>query len=435
MLLSELQGDDDALSQLAIDILATHPECVTQSMQTLDSWWQTKDPQSLASLKTLVAYWVRDEAMIQKISDWLANASLTSAQQEALASVIRQVQGSELPEKWNVPLTQQLSTDEVDGATLFAQSLRNVKWRLPRDQTLVKGLVSLANDAGSTFEQRLKCIEALPLDTVGIDESTLSRIADAIVSREEPISSQSVSALPHVRLHQPATEFLLSKLETIAPLQLEEVVLAILRSSPDSSPLLNKFSSLPAAKSVSTDRILQNLKSHPTEIQKQWRATLERIQAPPEDIAQAVDDWIGKLPEGDPIRGYHVFRDNKSACSACHRVGYVGGRIGPELTRIGRSRTRRDLVEAILFPSARLEQSYQPTRILTTDGKVFNGLIANQTATTLELICGANERCFVAVEDIELREPSPVSVMPAGLEQVLTVEQLADLISFLESAR
>lgn len=141
------------------------------------------------------------------------------------------------------------------------------------------------------------------------------------------------------------------------------------------------------------------------------------------------------MKSGDAARGFQVFRGSKAACSACHRIGYVGGLIGPELSRIGATRTRRALLEAIVFPSARLEQSYTPTRVLTVDGQVINGLVARDSDGSLELITSATQRVTVPHADIEQRLPSPVSIMPAGLEQQLTLDELADLLTLLESAK
>ncbi|MFN9602496.1 MAG: dehydrogenase, partial [Planctomycetota bacterium] len=122
-------------------------------------------------------------------------------------------------------------------------------------------------------------------------------------------------------------------------------------------------------------------------------------------------------------------------CSACPRIGYVGVTTGPILSQIGRTRSRRDLIEAIAFPSARLEQSYRSTKIQTSDGEVLNGLIVEESASSIALQVAADRRVTVQRNDIEAMEPSSVSIMPAGLEQQLTRQELADLIAFLENAK
>jgi len=130
-----------------------------------------------------------------------------------------------------------------------------------------------------------------------------------------------------------------------------------------------------------------------------------------------------------------VFRSSKAACSACHQVGYVGGNVGPVLSKIGQSRSKRDLLEAILFPSARLEQAYRSIKVQLQDGEVVQGLIVSESPKELVLQVSADKRRSIELTDIEAREPSNVSIMPAGLESQLSLQELSDLIAFLESAK
>jgi putative heme-binding domain-containing protein len=170
-------------------------------------------------------------------------------------------------------------------------------------------------------------------------------------------------------------------------------------------------------------------------VRKQAASVVETLGKPPADVEAKLDALLAQLTSGDAARGFQVFRSSKAACSACHRIGYVGGQVGPDLTRIGATRSRRALLEAIVFPSARLEQSYTPLRVLTTDGRVFNGMVARDSGGSMDLIISATERITLAHADIEQRLPSAVSIMPAGLEQQLSMAELADLLTLLESAR
>ncbi len=121
--------------------------------------------------------------------------------------------------------------------------------------------------------------------------------------------------------------------------------------------------------------------------------------------------------------------------AAANRLGYIGKDVGPELTRIGSSRTAAALMEALLFPSARLEQSYQSTRVLTVDGQIYNGLIKRRTGDSIELQLNAQRQVAIASDDIERLEPSDVSVMPSGLAELLTMDEISDLMALLRSAK
>ncbi|MDW8242740.1 MAG: c-type cytochrome [Thermogemmata sp.] len=143
---------------------------------------------------------------------------------------------------------------------------------------------------------------------------------------------------------------------------------------------------------------------------------------------------LQRLP-GDVRRGQQVFHSAKANCLACHKVGYVGGTIGPDLTRIGTIRSERDLLEAIVFPSASFVRSYEPVRIVTTDERVFNGLIARETPEEIILTVAADKQERLPRRDIASMTPGTISLMPAGLDQQLTRQELADLLAFLKACR
>ena len=71
----------------------------------------------------------------------------------------------------------------------------------------------------------------------------------------------------------------------------------------------------------------------------------------------------------------------------------------------------------------------------TSDGKVFNGLLRGENADELILATGVNQETRVARRDIDELRPSTVSVMPAGLDQQLTPQELADLVAFPKACK
>jgi len=130
-----------------------------------------------------------------------------------------------------------------------------------------------------------------------------------------------------------------------------------------------------------------------------------------------------------------VFHSEKAACFTCHAIGYRGGNVGPDLTKVGQVRSERDLLEAIVYPSASLIRSYEPVVVATSDGKVANGLLRNETSDEIVLVTGANQEVKIPRADIEEIRPGTVSVMPAGLDQQLGPQELADLVAFLKACR
>jgi putative heme-binding domain-containing protein len=130
-----------------------------------------------------------------------------------------------------------------------------------------------------------------------------------------------------------------------------------------------------------------------------------------------------------------VFYSTKAACSSCHAIGYLGGNIGPDLTHIGKIRNERDLLESIVFPSASFVRSYEPWLVTTKDGRVHNGVLRKDAPDEIVLATNATEEVRILRSDIEDMQPSKVSIMPAGLDQLLTPRELADLVAFLKACK
>jgi putative heme-binding domain-containing protein len=125
----------------------------------------------------------------------------------------------------------------------------------------------------------------------------------------------------------------------------------------------------------------------------------------------------------------------KAACATCHQFGYLGGNVGPDLTRIGSIRNERDLLESIAFPSASFVRSYESVVVATKDGKVVSGILKKDAPDEVILAVNATETARIAREDIDEVRPSTVSVMPSGLDQQLSRQELADLVAFLKDAK
>src|SRR5207244_8087661 len=101
-----------------------------------------------------------------------------------------------------------------------------------------------------------------------------------------------------------------------------------------------------------------------------------------------LEELLGSIKDGDVRRGQSIFNSQKTACSTCHAIGYLGGNIGPDLTRIGQVRTERDLLEAVLYPSASFVRSYEPLIVSTKSGEDYNGVLRRDAADEIVLATG-----------------------------------------------
>ncbi|MFO0899703.1 MAG: c-type cytochrome [Pirellulales bacterium] len=128
-----------------------------------------------------------------------------------------------------------------------------------------------------------------------------------------------------------------------------------------------------------------------------------------------------------------VFFGAKAACSTCHTVAGQGGAVGPDLSRIATIRAGRDLLEAVVFPSASLVRGFEPLVAATDDGRLVTGLLVSDTADTVVLRQADGSDVPLAKSALEELRPAAVSIMPQGLETTLSAEELADLLAYLQT--
>ncbi|MCA1685632.1 MAG: HEAT repeat domain-containing protein [Planctomycetia bacterium] len=140
--------------------------------------------------------------------------------------------------------------------------------------------------------------------------------------------------------------------------------------------------------------------------------------------------------EGQADRGRDVFfRAGSNSCSGCHRIQGRGQWVGPDLSTIGAKYGRDELLRSILNPSAAIGHNYRSLVVGLDDGRVLTGLPVDETPDRLVLKTAEGERVAVRPKQIEERKESDVSLMPEGLAETMTDQELADLLSFLSSLR
>ncbi len=124
----------------------------------------------------------------------------------------------------------------------------------------------------------------------------------------------------------------------------------------------------------------------------------------------------------------------KAQCINCHRFGARGDGIGPDLSTVSRRFQKKEILESILFPSQVISDQYASKTVLTTDGRSITGLAAPQADGSLIVLQSNGQKASIQAADIEKIIPSKVSAMPEGLLNSLTLEEIADLFSYLNQS-
>jgi putative heme-binding domain-containing protein len=161
---------------------------------------------------------------------------------------------------------------------------------------------------------------------------------------------------------------------------------------------------------------LATLKPNDSEVLKQKQ---ERFVSLRDTILKSV---------GDVNAGRAIYTQH---CSVCHQFAGQGKVVGPQLEGVGGRGTAR-LCEDLLMPNLNVDHAFHTTSLLTVDGQVVTGLVRERDANKLVIADSKGELQTIAVESIDEEKASGLSLMPENFGEVLSTQQLADLIQFLK---
>lgn len=125
-----------------------------------------------------------------------------------------------------------------------------------------------------------------------------------------------------------------------------------------------------------------------------------------------------------------------AGCTSCHRQDGVGHVFGPDLTKMDAKWQPNDVLREILDPSAKIDDAYRVTLFQLSSGKQVMGMVLEETAETIKLIENPQvkaEPMLLKKEDVEARKASPQSLMPKGLLDTLSRDEILDLLAYLAS--
>ncbi|MDA1039659.1 MAG: c-type cytochrome, partial [Planctomycetota bacterium] len=134
--------------------------------------------------------------------------------------------------------------------------------------------------------------------------------------------------------------------------------------------------------------------------------------------------------KADPRRGEQIFRRESLKCVACHRVGEVGPQVGPNLAAIGAASPLDYIIDSLVDPAKNVKEGYQTLVVLTDDGRVVTGIQVSRSDDELVLRDALDREVRIPSAEID-EESVGTSLMPAGLIDPLSREELADLVRFL----
>lgn len=434
-----LAGADPVLKDTAAWLVGRHPEWGGALAEFLEHRLATGtlSPDEATELARQLGQFAKDpliQALLAKhVGTTEANGSRTIGLRAMGQTGLR-----ELPAAWGPALATALRAGDPETAGLAVAAVRSIPTVKEGAAELRPALLLVASNEKIASPVRLEALAAVPGGLAGIEANVFDFVR-AHLSPETPVTTRLSAGdiLSKAKLPTEQLIALTNNVEVAGPLEIERLLGAFLQTTDEvvGLKLAGALLQSPALPNVRPETLQKLFEKHSPAVRQRADEVSKRLAQSTEQQRAKIEALLAKIGTGDIRRGQLVFHGQKTACNTCHAMGYLGGKIGPDLTRIGGIRTERDLLEAVLFPSASFVRSYEPVTVLTKSGKTHSGVLKKDAPDEIILTVNAKEEARIPREEVESLEPATVSIMPAGLDMQLTPQELIDLITFLKAAK
>jgi len=165
-------------------------------------------------------------------------------------------------------------------------------------------------------------------------------------------------------------------------------------------------------------------------VQKHWGTIRTQRDPKREELIAKMKVFL-QSSTGDAVKGRQIF---KKVCGQCHKMYGEGQEVGPDITLNGRA-SFTQLLSNVFDPSLVIGASYQGTTVVTTQGRVITGLLAEDSAQRIVLKVQGGKLETIARNDVEISKRSELSLMPEGLEKQIKPDEMLDLFAYITLTR
>jgi len=249
-------------------------------------------------------------------------------------------------------------------------------------------------------------------------------------SEPEEVQVSAVRALGKQKGIEEA-KFLLARWRNLTPAVRSEAGNALISDS-ERFPLLLEAISKGEVQpwSLPLRQRIQMQMNRNSKLRERARALLAATAGNREEVVKRYQAVLDKM-QGDPARGHATF---DKVCSKCHKFNGTGAEVGPDLATL-RNRTPGSLLVDILIPSQAIAQMYEAYVVETISGGTLEGVIGEQTSTTITLVHEQGKKDVIPRPEIKQMYVSNLSAMPEDLDKEVSPEQMVDLIAYLKLIR
>lgn len=423
-------GDLD-LQTAALNVLSRRPgwtaELVASVSKLLDEPKLDETQQTLI-VSALVAF-AQQPAVQQLLAERLQDEKITPAAQRLLLEAVSQSRLQPMPAAIKSGIARALQHPDVTITLTATSAAANSPSEFAAE------LKSLAADEKRSAELRLAALAAVSAgETL---TATEFEWLESQLAAPPALRIVAAKALGSAKLTAEQQTKLTANIATAGPLEIIPLLAAFERTGDETlgAKLAAALLTSPGSAALSLPQVEALAAFYPPATATAMKPILERLLEATREQRARLDNLSVATVGGDAASGKQIFFNRQAGCYLCHRVGNEGGRVGPDLSTIGQRRNQRDLLEAVVFPNSSLARGFESQTLLLADGRTLTGLIVRETVDALVIRGADQSEVRIARSSIEEMKPSNISIMPAGIENTMTQQQLADLIAYLQTLK
>ncbi len=448
IVLRELDSPDANLQEAAWWIVSRHAKewggSMTEHLRKalVDT---AEVPEKRNQLRSRLARLARSPELAQWIVQELTASGVAASTQMLLLKAMGDTGGQFAEESWVVGLLQVLR-DSGRNQGLASEviatlaKLPPIRANSPESKKLsaqlTEDLLVAARNSSIEPGTRLRALASIKGSLPKMDDELLVFLLTQLAP-EHPFEIRGAAAesIAKAKLTETQQLRLASSLKNLALSELSTVLTAFQNNKSDQTgqQLVNSLLGSSAADSLNAFRLKSLIEGFGEPVRQAAKPLLDRLEKSQAEQLAKAESIASLVATANPQRGLQVFGSQKAACTACHKAANVGGITGPALKGIGARRSERDLIESIIFPNASLVQSYETWKVLTQDGQIITGVLIEDRPDEIVLSGGVDKTFRIPRSSIEEMSRSDQSIMPTGLDKLISDQELADLVAFLKS--
>jgi putative membrane-bound dehydrogenase-like protein len=422
-----LQSENARLRQAALWVAMRHSDWGEHLVDYFEQ--QLGQPTLLPDLAAQMKPFATASVIQDLIGEQLAREKTTEPTRRFLLGVIGSSGLKKIPNAWQAPLSKLVESQDVVTRSAAITAVSHFKLDAG---PLLTAVERQFNNSSLPEAQRLRALGVVASRNTEIPKDLFAALLRKLPSTNS-IDARSLSAdiVSRSKLSKEQLVKVGHACSSVGPLEIERVLSTFSQTKDIEVGRELLFGLGESPPTLPSDKLRGFFKHFSNEVQQELMKLVARVESSRSRQLEQLQQLLSSLPEGDIRRGQKVFHSEKTSCKACHALGYVGGNIGPDLTRIGRIRSKADLLESIILPSSSFVRSYEPTTVILQNGKVFNGIIREDNGAEIVLATAERKLLRIGHDEIDERVVSKISIMPAGLDKQLTKQEIADLLEFM----